>query len=52
MRRHDREITDAAQIDAVIRACDCCRLGFADGGNWNWRKGTAPPDLNWIRGTA
>ena len=33
MRRHDREITDAAQIDAVIRACDCCRLGFADGGS-------------------
>ena len=31
MRRRDREETDSARIDAVIQACDCCRLGFADG---------------------
>ena len=32
MRRKDREITDSARIDAVIRGCDCCRLGFCDAG--------------------
>lgn len=32
MRRKDREITDPAHIDAVIRGCDCCRLGFCDAG--------------------
>lgn len=32
MRRHDREITDPAKIDEIIRACHCCRLGFADAG--------------------
>lgn len=31
MRRNDREITDPNRIDEIIRACDCCRLGFADG---------------------
>lgn len=31
MRRTDREVTDAARIDAIIEACDCCRVGFADG---------------------
>lgn len=31
MRRHDREISDDARIDGIIRACHCCRLGFADG---------------------
>ena len=31
MRRKDREVTDPARIDEIIRACDCCRLGFADG---------------------
>lgn len=33
MRRNDREVTDSARIDEILRACDCCRLGFADGGN-------------------
>ena len=28
MRRKDREITDEAQIDEIIRRCECCRLGF------------------------
>lgn len=32
MRRSDREITNPERIDEIIRACDCCRLGFADGG--------------------
>ena len=32
MRRKDREVTDPAVIDGIIRRCDCCRLGFADGG--------------------
>ncbi len=31
MRRKEREVTDAAKIDAIIRSCDCCRLGFVDG---------------------
>jgi nitroimidazol reductase NimA-like FMN-containing flavoprotein (pyridoxamine 5'-phosphate oxidase superfamily) len=31
MRRKDREVTDAAKIDAIIMNCDCCRLGFIDG---------------------
>ena len=31
MRRKDREITDLERIDEIIRACDCCRLGFQDG---------------------
>lgn len=33
MRRKDREVTDAAKIKAVISACHCCRLGFADEGS-------------------
>lgn len=28
MRRSDREVTDSARIDAVIKDCDCLRLGF------------------------
>lgn len=32
MRRKEREVTDAGKIDAIIRSCDCCRLGFVDGG--------------------
>ncbi len=32
MRRNDREITDKARIDEIIRGCHCCRLGFCDGG--------------------
>lgn len=32
MRRKDREITDAARIDAIIRRCDCCRIGLVDAG--------------------
>lgn len=31
MRRKDREILDGDRIDEIIRSCDCCRLGFADG---------------------
>ena len=31
MRRKDRRIEEDARIDGIIRACDCCRLGFADG---------------------
>ena len=32
MRRNEREITSRADIDAVIRRCQVCRLGLADGG--------------------
>lgn len=28
MRRKDREITDRQQINAIIEACDCCRIAF------------------------
>ena len=28
MRRHDREVTDGAQIDAIIDRCDCCRIAL------------------------
>ena len=31
MRRKDREVTDPAAIDEIIRRCDCCRLGLRDG---------------------
>ncbi len=31
MRRKDREVTDGARINEMIRSCDCCRLGFKDG---------------------
>lgn len=31
MRRNDRAVTEPNRIDEIIRACDCCRLGFADG---------------------
>ena len=31
MRRHDRERTDPAAIDAIIARCRCCRLGLRDG---------------------
>lgn len=31
MRRKERAVTDAGKIDAIIRSCDCCRLGFVDG---------------------
>ncbi|WP_018962808.1 pyridoxamine 5'-phosphate oxidase family protein [Coprothermobacter platensis] len=30
MRRIDREVTDPARIDEIIRICDCCRLGMVD----------------------
>ena len=33
MRRKDRQITDPDKIDAIIGACDCCRIGFADEGS-------------------
>lgn len=32
MRRRDREITDETKIEQIVAACDCCRLGFWDGG--------------------
>ena len=32
MRRADREITDPAAIDSLIRACRVCRLGFSHKG--------------------
>ena len=31
MRRTEREIKDRADIDAIIRRCQVCRLGLADG---------------------
>lgn len=31
MRRTEKEITDRAAIDAVIRRCQVCRLGMTDG---------------------
>ena len=31
MRRTDREVTDPAAIDAIIRESPCCRLGLRDG---------------------
>lgn len=31
MRRKDREITDTAEIEAIIRRCDCIHLGLMDG---------------------
>lgn len=31
MRRKDRQVTDRAEIEAVLRACDVCRVGFYDG---------------------
>lgn len=30
MRRKDREITDFAQMLAIVSACDCCRIGLVD----------------------
>lgn len=32
MRRKDREITEQAKINAIIRNCDCLRLALADKG--------------------
>ena len=32
MRRKDREVTDPAAIEDIIRRCACCRLGFNDDG--------------------
>ena len=32
MRRKDREVTDPVKIREIITACNCCRLGFRDGG--------------------
>lgn len=32
MRRSEKRIDDRAEIDAVIRACRVCRLGFSDDG--------------------
>ena len=31
MRRKDRQVTDGAAIDAIIRGCDCLRLAFPVG---------------------
>ena len=30
MRRKDREITDPAKMEDVVRRCVCCRIGFCD----------------------
>jgi nitroimidazol reductase NimA-like FMN-containing flavoprotein (pyridoxamine 5'-phosphate oxidase superfamily) len=32
MRRHEREITDRAALDTIIRSCRVCRLGLSDAG--------------------
>lgn len=32
MRRNDRQVTDPAELEEIIRRCDVCRLAFADGG--------------------
>lgn len=32
MRRSEREITDRAEIDSIIRRCQVCRLGLSDEG--------------------
>ena len=32
MRRSDKEITDLATIQGIVRACQICRLGLAVGG--------------------
>lgn len=31
MRRQEREVSDAAKIDEIIRRCECVHLGFVDG---------------------
>lgn len=31
MRAKNKEVTDLEEIDRIIRSCDCCRLGLADG---------------------
>ncbi len=31
MRRHDREITDPADLRGILERCDVCRLGLLDG---------------------
>ena len=31
MRRKDREITSEKRVNEIIAACNCCRLGLADG---------------------
>lgn len=32
MRRKDREVTDPVKIREIMTGCNCCRLGFCDGG--------------------
>lgn len=32
MRRNEREVTDQAQIDRILRDCGCCRLAFSTQG--------------------
>lgn len=32
IRRKDRQITDAVQIEAILRSAECCRLGLVDNG--------------------
>ncbi len=31
MRRQERAVTDTAEIDELIKRCDCCRLGITNG---------------------
>lgn len=45
MRRKDRQVTDEAEIEQVMHACNVCRVGFCDGGevyivplNFGYRK--------------
>lgn len=32
MRRHDRELTERGDLEAILRGADVCRLAFATGG--------------------
>lgn len=32
MRRNDREVTNSAKIEDIIKRCTCCRIGFYDTG--------------------
>ncbi len=33
MRRHDRELTERGDLEAILRTADVCRLAFATGGS-------------------
>ena len=49
IRRQERAVTDAQQIEAILQKCTCCRLGFNDNGEiyivplnfgYRWADGT------------